>query len=301
MASCLRGAALLVALLVAACSEGDPGGAPDAGPSPVDMDARDVPSADADPAPLDMPAPPDMDEGTDGPGGFDGGRPGFTCPPPVYGPGMRLRPFTNASAGSRDPVTIDGEPYVLVARGFESLEPFLDRTPEPFPLVGPPPVWVALPNVVRSVEFVVPSREAWVEPPERTITLLSWPNQWEGGSAAYARISACPGDLRIPAEGRSGTVDDPTFADGCSTWQRVSWDCRSSTGEDRCAVAIRYDLGAEGDVSTPDRCVLVPGRRYYLNVYMVTPRPDRTFPPYTPALCEGYDESNPCGHRFRVM
>jgi hypothetical protein len=248
-------------------------------------------------------APSSGDAGADGGLGEDGGQdaatPAFACPSRFDGD---LWGFTNRGAGEREPLILDHLPVRRVD-GFEQLDNVIGFRVNPFPSTGTTANLLEEGHRPRVIRFTVPDPFPMPEPPLRqAILFISWPNGWVGGTDAYIALSACPGDLRVPRRGQTGTPADPTFAEGCRNWRESSWD----PGIGAAQGDVRYVLGAEGDVSTATRCVLVPGRTYYLNVYMAIPRPDQTLPRIDgpdSSMCfsAGSGESFACGHGFSVQ
>jgi hypothetical protein len=279
---------LIVAALAGCPSEGEEARL-DGGPG------HDAPGTDA---------PSSRDAGTDGGLGQDGGQDAatpaaFACPSRFYGD---LWAFTNRRAGEREPLILD-HLWVRPIDGFEELYNVLGHRVYPFPNTGTTAKLLEEGHRPRVIRFTVPDPFPTFEPPlYQRIFFVSWPNGWVGGTDAYIALSTCPGDLRVPRRGQTGTPADPTFAEGCRNWRENSWD----PGIRAAQSDLHYVLGAEGDVSTATRCVLVPGRTYYLNVYMAIPRPDQTLPRIDgpdSSMCAGHrpGSSFACGHGFSVQ
>jgi hypothetical protein len=208
-------------------------------------------------------------------------------PPPPDCPATSEIPYTSTSAGSTTRTQIPGV-SVLEIDGFQQLSNVFGFNVNPFPSTGTAGNLLAPWTDVRVIKFNVPNPF-----PDggflRRFQFVSWPNGFNGGNNAYISISSCPGDLRVPTGTQSGTATDPTYAESCRNWRGNSW-----TFEDTGQGDLPYTVGVEGQTSTPTSCVLVPGRTYYMNIFMSKPnRGNRTILP-TNSICPDFD----CGHGY---
>jgi hypothetical protein len=127
---------------------------------------------------------------------------------------------------------------------------------------------------------------------------MNWPNGFLESNLGYISISSCPGDLRVPTATQNGAPGDATYAEGCRNWRGNSWDSTHNSG----ASDLPYVIASAGnDTSTPDECRLVPGRTYYMNVYMSRPNRDTRSLLPTNEFCRD-PEGTPfdCGHVINI-
>jgi hypothetical protein len=213
-------------------------------------------------------------------------------PPPPQCPPSSDIPYTSASPGATAPTRINGV-SVLEVNGFESLFSIFGTNVNPFPSTGLDGNLIAPSSTVRIIRFTVPSPFPSGDFLRR-FRFNSWPNGFGGGSDAYISVSTCPGDLRVPTATQSGTApNDSTYAEACRNWRGNSW-----TFDDQGQGDLPYVVGVPGgtNLSTPNSCVLEPGRTYYLNIYMNKPnRATRSLTPQN-LLCPAFD----CGHALNA-
>lgn len=190
-------------------------------------------------------------------------------PPPPTCTGFPAPPFTNASPGQSAGVAMSGYTTSLIL-GYETLQTLLGIQLTPFAPTNGYGIVDGPPDRVRFIEFTVPaglqsgpgSRFLWAE----------FPNNFDPPKEGYFTVSQCPGDFRFPSVAQNGTSDDPTFADGCRNWRAFQGSGFLDLSE------IKYSISDTG-VSTGDTCVLRPGQKYYFNIIMNRPSPNRTMPP----------------------
>lgn len=190
-------------------------------------------------------------------------------PPPPTCTGFPAPPFTNSAPGQAAGVAMSGYTTSLIL-GYETLQTLLGIQLTPFAPTNGYGIVDGPPERVRFIEFTVPadlqtgpaSRFVWAE----------FPNNFDPPKEGYFTVSQCPGDFRFPSAGQAGTANDPTFADGCRNWRAFQGSGFLDLAE------IKYSVSPTG-VSTADTCVLRPGQKYYFNIIMNRPSPNRTMPP----------------------
>lgn len=181
--------------------------------------------------------------------------------------------------------------------GFEQLLNAFGNPINPFPVTGTSGDLLAPSSEIRVIRFNVPNPF-----PEGSFTrrfnLFTWPNGFQLSNQGYVSITSCPGDLRIPTATQSGTATDPTFSEACRNWRTSSWEVGVGQGQN----TIPYVVAASGsDVSTPTECKLVPGRTYYMNMYLSRPNlGTRTLIPENPVCRDPEGTAIDCGHRINI-
>lgn len=203
---------------------------------------------------------------------------------------------TTGSGGGGTTVNISGVSFRNID-GFEQLLNAFGNNINPFPLTGTSGDLLAPSSEIRVIRFNVPNPF-----PDGTFTrrfnLFTWPNGFQLSNEGYVSISSCPGDLRIPTASQSGTATDPTFAESCRNWRTSSWNSGVNQGQN----TIPYVVAAQGaEISTPTECKLVPGRTYFMNMYLSRPNlGTRTLIPANPVCRDPGGDPIDCGHRINI-
>jgi hypothetical protein len=209
--------------------------------------------------------------------------------------------YTSTATGGGGSTTDIPGVSVRNINGFEQLLNVFGNPVNPFPISGTSGIVIGPWTQIRVIRFTVPDpfpTPSPANPFNLRFQLQNWPNGFLDSNLAYISISSCPGDLRVPTATQNGTTEDPTYAEGCRNWRGISWDAAVNTG----LAEFPYVIASAGnDTSTPTQCRLVPGRTYYMNMYMS--RPNRTTRTLLPANNFCVDPQNTpfdCGHVINI-